>query len=251
MKKLNLAAVEYLNTLPFLKALEESILSDRIHLDLDYPSRCAKMFKEGRADLALVPVGALSDFEEYQLVTNYCIGCNGNVGTVLLAADQPVENLDNIILDYQSRTSVLLVQILLNKYWKVNPWIIKGGEGYENQIYGKTGGLIIGDRAFNLDKKFGYIYDLGYYWKMMTDLPFVFAVWVQNGNIDKEMEEQIDRIFSQGIQKIEQYNIRFPSLSKKQIVQYFTNCISYDLNMEKRKALKIFLNYANDLLTKK
>lgn len=250
MTKWELAAVEYLNTIPFLRAIEQSDLSDQIHINLDYPSRCAAMFKEGRVDLALVPVGALSDFEEYHLITNYCIGCDGRVGTVLLASNQPVEKVEKVILDYQSRTSVLLIQILLQKYWKVNPQIIKGSEGYENQIVGNTAAVIIGDRAFNLEEKFGYIYDLGYYWKKLTDLPFVFAVWVSKAKMAKAIEEQLHGIFRQGIQNIEQLNIQFPGLSSQQISEYFNNRISYEFDEDKRKALQIFLNYSNNLLTK-
>ena len=51
-----IAAVSYLNTLPFIYGLKHSRLIDTIDLDLDYPAACAKKLINGDVDLALVPV---------------------------------------------------------------------------------------------------------------------------------------------------------------------------------------------------
>ena len=46
------------------------------------------------------------------------------------------------------------------------------------QVSGKTGALLIGDAALEVEGRFAYELDLGQAWKEMTGLPFVFAVWV-------------------------------------------------------------------------
>ena len=77
----------------------------------------------------------------------------------------------SIELDYQSRTSIELLIILLRDYWRVNPKLIYSDIGFEQNISGNKAGLVIGDRAFDLNKKYKYVYDLSLSWKKMTGLP--------------------------------------------------------------------------------
>ena len=60
----------------------------------------------------------------------------------------PIHQIKNIFLDYQSKTSVKLLKILLNEYWNVSPKLIDSKYGFENNIKGNNAGLVIGDRSF-------------------------------------------------------------------------------------------------------
>lgn len=247
MPKIKLAAVEYLNTIPFIKSIEQSGLSDSVEFTLDYPSRCAEYFRDGHADLALVPVGALHEFSNYRIVTDYCIGCNGKVATVLLVSENPVQDLNAVFLDYQSRTSVRLIQILMRDYWRKNISFSRAEKGYEKEIKGGVGGLIIGDRAFNASREFPYVYDLGECWKKMTGLPFVFAVWVCNAGLNSEILFKLNEAFSLGLSNLGALNIRSEVLSLERIEKYFSENIDYFFDEKKWLAMKKFLNYEIDL----
>ena len=74
-------------------------------------------------------------------------------------------------MDYQSRTSVALLKILLAEHWKIKPSFTAAVKGFEEQIKGTTAGLVIGDRAFAQRQRSKYIYDLADAWKQMTGLP--------------------------------------------------------------------------------
>ena len=51
-----ITAVSYLNTIPFIYGIENSLLSYNIELSLDYPTICADKLINDEVDLALVPV---------------------------------------------------------------------------------------------------------------------------------------------------------------------------------------------------
>ena len=183
---LKISAVSYLNTIPFIHGLKQSELIKTIDLQLDYPSICADKLINGTVDLALVPVAVIPKLKEAYIISDYCIGANGAVDTVCLYSDVPIEEIESIALDYQSRTSVALLRVLLKEYWQYNPELKKANVGFEENIKGNHAALVIGDRAFALNTKHAYIYDLSVIWKEMTGFPFVFAAWVANTKLPQD-----------------------------------------------------------------
>ena len=118
----------------------------------------------------------------------------------MLVSMVPIEEIETIVLDYQSRTSVLLVRILARDYWKISPHWQNGGVKYiQEDIKGTTAGVIIGDRVFEAETKFPYVYDLGEAWKAHTGLDFVFACWVANRPIDRTFVLKFEEALEHGI----------------------------------------------------
>ena len=64
---IKIAAVSYLNTIPFIYGLKQSKLMRNVDLQLDYPSLCADKLITGDVDLALVPVVVIPNLK---LMTN-------------------------------------------------------------------------------------------------------------------------------------------------------------------------------------
>ena len=111
--------------------------------------------------------------------------------------------IHSIELDYQSRTSIELLIILLRDYWRVNPKLIYSDIGFEQNISGNNAGLVIGDRAFDLNKKYKYVYDLSLSWKKMTGLPFVFAAWISKQRIClKILLSELEMALKKGVNNI-------------------------------------------------
>ena len=146
MVKYKVSAVSYLNTVPFIHGLKQSELIHNIDLQLDYPSICADKLINGTVDLALLPVAVIPKLKDSYIISDYCIGADGAVDTVCLYSDVPITDIDSIGLDYQSRTSVALLKILLKEYWQLNPELKKVGIGFEDNIKGNHAALVIGDR---------------------------------------------------------------------------------------------------------
>jgi chorismate dehydratase len=240
-----ISVVNYYNTTPFLYGLKNSEILKRINLELDIPSICAQKLKNKQVDIGLVPVAVLPELENYHIISDFCIGANGAVDSVKLFAHQPLEKLTHVLLDYQSKTSVTLVQILNKHFWKKNLQFIAATEGFENKIQETTGAVIIGDRTFGLTKEnYPYQYDLALEWQKHTGLPFVFACWVSNKKIDDSFIKEFNEALCHGVNHIAEAVAEKPNKTKGfDDYDYLKNKISYPLSADKKQALEKFLEF--------
>lgn len=239
-----LSIVNYYNTTPFLYGLKHRPLSGNHVFEYDIPSVCAQKLQNGQVDIGLVPVAVLPLLNEYHIISDYCIGANGAVDSVKLLSQKPLEELTHVLLDYQSRSSVTLVQVLNTHFWKKNIQFIPAKEGFEKQIGGTTGAVIIGDRTFGLtSENFAYHYDLALEWKKYTHLPFVFACWVSNIKIDQNFITEFNDSLAYGVNHIAEAVKEKPNNTKGfDAYDYLKHKISYTFDEDKKKALRKFLD---------
>lgn len=239
-----ISLVSYLNTKPFLYGLENAAIKEKLDLQLDIPSVGGKKILSGSVDIGLVPVAVLAKLNDARIITDYCIGADGPVKSVSIFSQQPIDKIEKVFLDYHSLTSMQLVKILLREYWQVNPIQIAAETGYIDQIKGTTAGLVIGDRALALNKKFPYVYDLSDAWKKMTGLPFVFAAWITRKTIPEDIISEINEALKFGVQHIDLVakNYTHPNFTIAEVQDYLQNDINYNLDTTKRRALDLFIS---------
>jgi chorismate dehydratase len=242
LNKIKVGIVNYLNTKPLIFGIQHAPVVNDLLLIEDYPSNIARMLVEGTIDVGLVPVAVIPHLKEHHIITDYCIGCEGPVASVAIFSEVPMEKIEKVLLDYQSRTSVALAKVLLRKYWNIEPELIDTKEDYRAQIKGTTAGVVIGDRALQQRKVSPYIYDLGEAWIQMTGLPFVFAAWVSNKQLPAGFIEAFNEANKMGLQHIETTVEQNP-YTIFDLRQYWTEHISYELTPNKRKGLDKFLSF--------
>jgi len=234
--------VSYLNTRPLLLGMEQSPFKERIELMKAYPAQIAQALLDDTIDIGLVPVAILPLLKQPRLVSKYVIGTEGEVASVALFSQVPMDQIEKVYLDYQSRTSVALAKILFKEYWKKDLEFLTATEGYINQIKGNTAGIIIGDRALASLNKYEHIYDLGSAWKAYSGLPFVFAAWVANKPIPLEFMRAFDAANAYGLSHLEEVIALIPATEQVyDLHKYYTENISYELTPEKREGLARFL----------
>lgn len=241
--KYKISAVSYANTYPFLYGLKNNPIIKKINLSLDFPSICAEKLINNQVDIGLVPVAIIPQLKEHYIISDYCIGAVGKVKSVLLLSDVPLPQITKILLDYQSKTSINLTKVLAKNFWNIHPKWETAKEGFETTINKTTAGVIIGDRTFNLSKKYNYVYDLSEEWEKFTGLPFVFACWVANKKIDPTFLKEFNNAIGVGVNNISTV-LDFYAIEedKKTTLQhYLTENISYVLTDEKQQAIKKFL----------
>ncbi len=228
---IRVSAVSYLNTRPYLAGFDTQSDDSRYMVTVDTPSVCAdKLFKQ-HADLGLVPVAAISSLRNYREITDYGIGCDGAVESVIIAGQQPIEDLRQLKLDYQSQTSNQLATILIRDYFESDLEIVSSSVGYEDELDHEVGGVIIGDRALRLKRKFKFVYDLGLCWKELTGLPFVFARWMGSPRILPVDEKHLEQLFEKGMQMRPELSGRLADdYSEIDVEHYLTGNIQYDLS---------------------
>jgi chorismate dehydratase len=239
-RKIRVGAVSYLNTKPLIYGFEQGMMKESVDLKIDFPSKIATMLLEDEIDVGLVPVAIIPEMKEHHIISDYCISCDGEVASVCLFSDVPLDKIERILLDYQSRTSVELLKILIKQHWKIDLVLEATSGEYQSRISGTTAALVIGDRALIQRKISPYIYDLGLEWKKFTNLPFVFAAWISNKKLDNDFINSFNEANSAGLSKIETV-VKANPFSKFNLNDYYTKYISFQLNDAKQEALKLFL----------
>ena len=235
-----MGAVSYLNTKPLLYGLEHSDLITEIEIILDYPAMLAKSLQEGKIDMALLPVAAIPAIEGAQIVSDYGIAADGNVVSVAIFSQVPMEEIETVYLDYQSRTSVRLAQLLLEQYWNKKVEYRPATEHFIEYINGANAGVIIGDRALKQLDNFEYVYDLSAAWKAFTGLDFVFAAWVANKKLPADFTARFNAANAEGLKHMDTVIAENP-FPHYDLHTYYTDNIKFQLDDQKKKGLAKFL----------
>lgn len=241
MDKIRISAVSYLNTKPFIYGLFRSELAGQIELNLDIPAVCAEKLRAGEADLALAPVAIIPELDQAYLASDFCIGSYGPVHTVCIFSESPLDRIEKLYLDFHSKTSAALTQVLCREYWHIQPEFLPATEGFEQQIKGATAGLIIGDRTFPQHDRFPYRYDLGEAWTNWTGLPFVFAAWISARPLPAAFKKSFNAALATGLDRIPELIKVLPNYPGADLELYFSKHISYELDEAKWIALNRFL----------
>ena len=241
-KRWRIGVVSYFNTQPLLLGIEKANFLSKIELVKDYPTNIAQALMDGQIDIGLVPVAITPFLTHPHIVSEYCIGTRTKVASVAIFSKVPMDQIECIYLDYQSRTSVQLARILLNEFWKKDIQFLKAQEGYIQEIEGTTAGVIIGDRALANLTSFEYVYDLGEAWIEHTGLPFVFAAWVSNQPIPDDFKTLFNYANAYGVAHIDEVLNQLPLRTHDyNMEEYYTKNIEYRLTDTMQQGMQLFL----------
>ncbi len=262
-RPLRISAVSFLNG----RVLYDSLQGNKRPLDEDgmplfeinerLPSECAQDLAQGLCDVALVPVASYADNPEWEVVPGIGIGCLGAVETVVIAAKCALSDLEKIYLDGASRSSVLLLKLLLAQSGLCPDLeTVAHGEG-EMLVQGRHGALIIGDAAFGLEHRVSHVFDLGQLWFERTGLPFVFAFWAARpGVLSPQHIQALQWARDRSLQKFSEtiarnYRDELLSsgrlaLSENHYANYLRRSIRYDLGTPQREGMIEFLSQARE-----
>jgi len=249
--RLRVAAVGYLNARPLFEGLDREPASERVRLDCATPSEVARRVAEREADVALMPVAAAATTGDLRFVRGAAIGARGPVRSVVVAAECPVERIEELAVDLSSRTSVVLARLLLRAR--------RGGHDVGRligcpprdavaMVRGTRAALVIGDPALDIEGRFPFVFDLGRAWYEDTGLPFVFAAWCgRPGALDADDERILLRAKEAGLARrdaLAQAHAERTGLSAPSLRSYLHEAIRYDFGDEERRGLERFYEEA-------
>jgi chorismate dehydratase len=251
MEKIWISAVKYANTYPFIWGLRESGFDKKVIVETDHPADCAAKLISRRADIGLIPVAALPQVENYQIIGKYCIGSNEKVRTVMLFSNCPFEEIKTINLDYRSRSSVNLTRVLAKNMWKREFIWRDTSENFDFINIGKNEAVVlIGDQCFESESKFKFRIDLAGEWNRYTGLPFVFAVWAANREFDSAFITEFNNALKLGVDNIHKVAVFFAGTSvigENELERYLRINIDYNLDERKVNAMNLFLDMLRNL----
>ncbi len=238
MKKYKIGNVNYLNSFPFRYGLEKNGFS----FETFVPSEISSKLIKDEIDIGLVPLVAYLEHPEWILVSNYGIVAKNRVRTVVLASKVPVESIKSIKSDTDSLSSNKLCKVLMKNYWKLNPiW---------NPPFETDAQILIGDKAFNINQSLPFVYDLSEEWNKFTGLPFVFAVWTSNKNINADFTLEFSNALQFGTNNIAEtveYYDALLMIDKLEAFDYLTNNILFKISNLETQAISLFKEYSNTL----
>jgi chorismate dehydratase len=241
-KCIRVGIVNYKNTLPLIFGLQKMADDGKIELTKNYPSAIADDLQNGKIDIGLIPVAMISQIPNAQIIGKHCIASYQSVASVSLFSQVPIDEIKTIVLDYQSRTSVQLVKILMDKYWKKNVNYVDASDNYIDHLQGTTAGVIIGDRAFEQKGKFAYEYDLAEAWFAMTGLPFVFALWVSTIDLSSDFIHAFDTSNAEGLSMLPEI-VAQANYKNYDLYKYYTENICFVMDDDRRRSVELFLDY--------
>lgn len=244
--KIPVSVVLYANTIPLVWGLTHSSVNELIDLSLDIPSEGAKKLINGKAEVGLVPVVTLLQMPQLRPIFNYCIGATSDVRTVVLVSPGAFTQIRRVYLDFHSRTSVTLIQLLNAEYWHMPFEFVPTDSSFDYlNLHPEEAAVLIGDKVFETEGHYSYSLDLAKEWIKCTGLPFVFACWVANRDLDDSVINAFNEAMQYGIkhtsEAIDAYLSDHPEKIGCDLQHYLKHNISYPFDSEKQKGLDLFL----------
>ncbi|MFN2475740.1 MAG: menaquinone biosynthetic enzyme MqnA/MqnD family protein [Chthoniobacterales bacterium] len=164
---LRIGCVKYLNAKPLIHGWPGEVL-------FDHPTVLCSKLAAGELDVACVSSFEYLRNPVYAVVDGVSVASRGPVHSVIVANTEPLSDISEIALDPASATSVNLLRCLLAERGLQPELVTRAADSGSAR-------LLIGDQAIAFRAAHGGDYkfwDLAEAWRELTDLPFVFALWL-------------------------------------------------------------------------
>jgi len=194
MRRPRVGKVRYINCEPVYYGIEEGAVPADCDLVEGNPAELNRMMAQGELDISVISSVAYAQSpERYRLLPDLAIACDGAVGSVIFSSRLPFTDLhgQQVLITRESLTSAYLLCILLQRAYGVEPIYLRS-EVKAELPQGAAGCLLIGDPALRagFERQYPYQLDLGWGWKALSGLPFIFALWAVREAFYQERPEE-------------------------------------------------------------
>ena len=151
--------INFINTAPLYTVWLRTVYRPDWRITEAPPAVLNRLLFENELDLGFVSSHEYAAHpEQYKILSELSISTTGPVGSVLLFSNQPIEQLDNqlVLLSSQSQTSVSLVKIILEEFYRLRPRYVSGQLIEYQASEQPKAVLAIGDEALRLKKSGRY-----------------------------------------------------------------------------------------------
>jgi predicted solute-binding protein len=243
LKSLRIGCVKYLNARPLILGWPDDV-------EFDHPSALCKRLANGDLDVALVSSFEFLRNPIYRIVDDISISSDGPVYSVVVAHQGEISEIDEIELDPASQTAVNLLRCLLAEIG-FNPRLVERTVGV-SPVVGKSGStrraqLLIGDQAIRLRQthtgEFEF-WDLGEQWKKLTDLPFVYALWLIRPEVvdAKEIADRLRLLRDENLANLDELIAAEKEFDPEFCSRYYHEHLRFSFGETEKKGLRIFAN---------
>ncbi|MCP3872161.1 MAG: menaquinone biosynthesis protein [Desulfobacteraceae bacterium] len=248
--------ISYVNASPVYYGLDNGLLPDWLKMVSDVPSVLNQKIKTGQ--LKVSPISSAfyaMNHKELLVLPDLSISCNGRVLSVILVSNYTIDDLSGkkVVFSQESASSASFLKMIFHQRKIFPDYIVGDVNNFKKVSELADAVLVIGDAALKhpWGQLFKHHIDLGQLWFEMTNLPFVFAIWVvrrsfANSNSDcvKDIhnlllesknrgDQHIDEIIKAGKTKL--------GLEQSIVKEYF-NLLYCDLDDKKIRAMQLFFD---------
>ena len=183
---------------------------------------------------------------QYRVVSDACIGCDGETMTVRVFSQVPPDRIRTLWVDGDSHTSVALVRVLWRELY-VRDLVLRPIEPGSQRLDQREAVLLIGDKVVDPQRgSFAYEVDLGGAWRQHTGLPFVFAVWACRRVAVAELGDLLSAARDRGVARAAEIAVQdgprhgWPvELARR----YLTRCLKHKLDARTIAGADLFARY--------
>jgi len=248
--KLRLSFIHFVNAFPLQWAFMQKIFPDLFEISFDTPAVCADHLASGQADVGLIPAIEYQRIPGLRVIPDLAIASRREVDSVLFVSRKPIEEVKTVALDNSSRTSAVLVRMLLRHKFHISPHYRSAQGDLKAMLSENDSALIIGNPALQVVRREYYVLDLVEQWVELTGRPFVFAFWAVRPGIEIEpyiryFVESKDYGLSH-VDEIASYAASQLPLSRAVVLDYLENKLNYDLDSGNMNGLNLFFRMAYD-----
>lgn len=246
---MKLGIVPYLNALPLVANVELFIPGATFVEDV--PSKLENALQAGQIDLALLSSAYLLNHPETAYIPDLCIASDGAVESVLLYRRKPLTEVRRVCLDADSRTSNVMLRILLEQEVEISPEYATSSAPVDESLEKHDAVLRIGYlREVSHTAK--EVDDLGEWWKRAFHKPFVYALWlIRTGRVlsdnEKRLFSGIRDINLECIDKVLETSDYCHRVGLETCRRYVQRCINYNLGPCQLEGLELYLQRAREL----
>src|SRR5262249_41657421 len=114
MDVVRIASVPFVNAQPLTWGFLKGPYRGLFHVQHVPPSRLPGLLAAGQVDIGLIPSIEYLGLPGVELLPQLCIASKRRVRSVYLASKVPLERIESVAVDCNSRTSVALLRIILS-----------------------------------------------------------------------------------------------------------------------------------------
>lgn len=215
------------------------------------PGSCADRLAAGDVQLSMIPSIEYQRIPDLLIVPGMSIAAIHEVRSVLLIRRKTSGPIRSVALDTSSRTSVVLVTLLLRRRMGLQPDLVPHPPNLKEMLRLCDAALLIGDTALRVPREEYDVTDLAGAWHEWQGKPFVFSFWACRAgsglpaNLGAALREAKEWGLKMRSQIAEVYARRL-NLSRKLLDDYLRNNINYDFGTEHAAALECFYRLAHE-----
>ena len=221
------------------------------------PSLCAEALRSGQADIGIIPSITYAEIPDLAIIPDVAIASRGPVRSILLISKVPIHKIRSVATDTSSRTSVVLCQLLLQKFLGIAPQLTPMSPDAAKMLASHDAALLIGDAALLAEHSAPYVYDLAEMWLHYTGKPFVFAFWAVRKQALADLRPGLDlaQVFQQsrdhgiGPDALNRLCDEWSSklgMTRDDVRSYLTENIYYQLDADCVAGLRLFFSLASE-----